>query len=128
MAKKFMYVCLGILALAGAYHLGAQYGRASIVDHTMTGVIAHNDLGVLLDNGEVWYSPSAGTWTLRTDLALPVPLAEVKFWQLGHLITNANELWVFTGSEWQYRGSPPGVSATQTSTWGEIKAEFGDCP
>jgi hypothetical protein len=29
--QKFMYVFLGIVALAVAFHLGAQYGSASIV-------------------------------------------------------------------------------------------------
>ena len=75
MAKRFMYVCLGLLALVLAFHLGARYGRAeTIVDQSSTGIVAMFTgragpaIDVLLDNGEVWsywigagweHSPSA---------------------------------------------------------------------
>ena len=52
MAKKFMYVCIGVLALAGALHLGAHSGSAGYVDHSRTGVVAYFRGTVLLDNGE----------------------------------------------------------------------------
>ena len=65
MAKRFMYVCFGILALVVAFHLGAQYGSASIVDHSTTGIVAAcyaNGHYVLLDSGEVWrFNLSYGT-------------------------------------------------------------------
>jgi hypothetical protein len=50
MAKKFMYVCLGMLALVLAFHLGAQYGQAEYVDHSTTGVIGAE----LSYNGDSW--------------------------------------------------------------------------
>ena len=34
-----MYVCLGVLALVVASQLGAQYGQADYVDHTMNGIV-----------------------------------------------------------------------------------------
>ena len=40
MAKKFMYVCLGILALVLAFHLGARYGEAGYVDRFADGMVA----------------------------------------------------------------------------------------
>jgi hypothetical protein len=36
MARKFMFVCVGILALTVAFLLGAQIGRAEYVDHSTT--------------------------------------------------------------------------------------------
>jgi hypothetical protein len=44
MAKKFMYVCLGILALAAAFHLRADRGEAALqcLDVAVaTGAIGH---------------------------------------------------------------------------------------
>ena len=58
MAKKFMYVCLGILALAIAFHLGArsaasyQTGFVSISKDS-TGFVA------LKDDGTVYYASGA---------------------------------------------------------------------
>ena len=40
MAKKFMYVCIGIMALAVTFHIGAEYGKASIADLSADGVVA----------------------------------------------------------------------------------------
>ena len=45
MAKKFMYVCLGILALTVAFHVGARYGQASSYGSDIAigvGNITHN--------------------------------------------------------------------------------------
>ena len=56
MAKKFMYVCLGILALV--FHPGVEYGVAAYVEHSSR-VSATGEGGsinyvtVLLDNGAV---------------------------------------------------------------------------
>jgi hypothetical protein len=55
MAKTFMYVCVGILALVAAFHLGARYGEAQTwVDHASGGIVAFHPSMVLLENGEVW--------------------------------------------------------------------------
>ncbi len=126
MARKFMYVCLGVLALAGAFHLGARYGSASVVDHGMTGIVAQQDHWVLLDNGETWgCSDETQEWSLY-DCQLPVPLSEVKFWQAHRIVTNDNVFWRCDSGTWVNLGTPPGLVPTQPTTWGEIKAEFGE--
>ena len=68
MAKKFMFACIGIMALAVAFHIGAEYGKASIVDHSTSGVVAlltGSGKQVLLDNGELWNfaTPEAVSYT-----------------------------------------------------------------
>jgi hypothetical protein len=126
MAKKFMYVCFGILALAAAFHLGARYGGASYVDQSASGIIALEADKMLLDNGEVWefhYSPFP-QWTDRSEYTPPVPLSDIKFWSATFLVTAANEVWYRHDGSWHNGGSPPGLVATQPTTWGEIKAEF----
>jgi hypothetical protein len=131
MAKKFMYVCLGILALVAAFHLGARYGRAdTIVDHSTGGIVAvYYRMGpavdALLDNGEVWSYYVGSGWEHTMGYDVPIATAEIKFWNLTTLVTASNELWSHSSSGWQDYGAPPGVTLTQPTTWGRIKAEFG---
>jgi hypothetical protein len=54
MARKVMYVCLGILALAGAFHLGASRGE------TQTGMFSGvcqvgGRLFAITDAGDLYY-------------------------------------------------------------------------
>ena len=130
MAKKFMYVCLGILALVVAFHLGAQYGGATIVDHSTTGIIASHREGskvaVLLEDGTVWGFDGT-SWHLSDD-APPVAPGEIKFYHGVYFVTYDNELWYKPPiGDWANHGTPPaGPTLTQPTTWGRIKAEFGD--
>jgi hypothetical protein len=136
MAKKFMFVCFGILALTVAFLLGAQYGRAEYVDHSGR-VVAY--LGgysgywqILLDNGEMWgYERHSGAWTPVSGgvFTCPVPISQIKF-VMGEeaAISLSDDLWYYdSGSQsWHNAGFPPGGVATQPSTWGQIKAQFKD--
>ncbi len=129
MAKKFMFACMGVLALTVAFHLGAQYGKAdTIVDHTATGIVAfESQLGpsVLIASGEVWFCDDSG-WRRESNLEPPVPVSQIRFWAPGAFVSTSDELWAYdwVANSWNNCGSPPGVVATQTSTWGQIKAEF----
>jgi hypothetical protein len=128
MAKKFMFVCIGIMALAVTFHIGAEYGKASIVDHGATGIIAASGLDVLLDNGEVWhfYGTYGKNWGPTYDYNPPVPVSEIKFWaDYRTLYTYANEVW-FYDNEWVNYGPPGGSALTHPTTWGKIKAEWGE--
>jgi len=128
-----MYVCLGILALTVAFHLGAQYGSASIVDHSTTGIVAegHSSLSgycVLLDNGQVWRAEldDSPGWIRLSTYDLPIPAMQVKFWPTPtHFYTVNNELWIYGISGWQNYGPPPDT-ATRSTTWSDIKARFGE--
>lgn len=37
----------------------------------------------------------------------------------------SNQLWLREGWQWVNKGTPPGLVATQSTTWGKIKAQFG---
>jgi hypothetical protein len=128
MAKKFMYVCFGILGLAVAFHLGALYGNASIVDHSMTGIIAShregNKVAVLLENDAVW-SFNGDSWNL-SNAQPPVAPGDIKFYHGIYLVTYDNELWYIAsaGGDWVNYGSPPaGPTLNRVTTWGRIKAK-----
>ena len=127
MAKKFMFVCVGLLALTAAFLLGAQFGRAEYVDHSTTGVVAGGGGNVLLDNGEVWYyDDSEFEWTHNPADNLPVPLSTIKFWAGRYYVDTANQMWRHDpDGSWFNCGTPPmGGIATQPSSWGSIKAQF----
>ena len=137
MAKKFMYVCLGILALTVAFHLGARQGSASFVDHTATGVIAlTSDNHVLLSTDEVWQYRGTPEnewvrWTCKGyPIELPVPVSAIKFWEVNSFLDIQDNLWIRRGCSdngedyWDNVGPPPGSMATNPSTWGKIKGKF----
>jgi hypothetical protein len=122
-------VCLGMLALVAAFHLGARCGSASIVDHSTTGIIAFDGYS-LMDNGDVWVWVSDDTgWNNASYLNPPVPISEIKFWRHDRFITFANEIWKYDEPMypgWHNYGPPGGATLTQSTTWGQIKAGFGE--
>jgi hypothetical protein len=134
MAKKFMFVCVGILALTVAFLLGAQFGRADYIDHTSTGVVACMGREVLIDDGTVWQNKGEFlVWEQALDFTLPVPVSQIRLWGgENSFVSTAGDLWVnhWTGPgqddyEWVNAGVPPyGRTRTQPSTWGSIKAQF----
>ena len=131
MAKKFMFVCFGLLALAVTFHLGAQYGQAGYVDHSTTGVVSAifdsvNWTAVLMDNGQVWRGDAGGRWEFQPRYSPPIPVSQVKFWGYYWVISENNDLWAAHSYDagWSNVGSPPGGVAVQPSTWGSIKAQF----
>ena len=101
MAKRFMFVCLGLLALAVAYHLGATK--------------AESGAGSPFVSLGAWTSSSGGTAVL---LALT---------EDGTLYWASPSHWPWDGwLDWQVWGQiPTGPTATQSTTWGHIKAELG---
>jgi hypothetical protein len=130
MAKKFMFVCVGILALTIAFLLGAQFGRAEYVEPSATGILAaseyYNRTYVLTDNGVFGWNEADRGWYLP-DNGLPMPVSQVKFLiHSGAFISKANDLWYYDGYAWVNEGPPPGGAPTPTepSTWGSIKARF----
>ena len=126
MTKRFMFVCIGILALTIAFLLGAQFGRAEYVDHSTSGLVAMTGTGALDESGKVWvWLTGYHAWQWYGE-QLPVPTSQVKFFLNSDMfISVSNEAWQKgeTGS-WVNYGPPPGMTATQSSTWGQIKATF----
>ena len=132
MAKKFMFVCVGLLALTVAFLLGAQFGRAEYVDHTTTGLIAACAEGpggffALGENGGLYEFMGRDRQWYDYGQSLPVPASEVKFFvSYNCFISVRNEAWYRDGlaEPWLNLGGPPGLTSTQSATWGSIKAQF----
>jgi hypothetical protein len=137
MAKRFMYVCFGIVALVVAFHLGAVRGGASSYGSDIAigiGTIGHNQQIPLP------YYPDGTQATQDECVWIVTP------WQLhsGHNSTlgfnckgKANRIVGFTQitiegtyydslARYLIIGVRGGASVAQQSTWGQIKAEFGE--
>ena len=139
MAKKFMYVCLGVLMLAAAFHLGARSGHAT----AQTGEIAiATDL---VYHGQQIPLPyySDGTQATESEctwVVIPTTL------QPDHGATNGfdcyahgNSYRVLTYRQWTVNGTfldgaarylaiavrGAGATSTQPTTWSRIRGEFG---
>jgi hypothetical protein len=137
MAKKFMYVCLGILALVAAFHVGARQGKAAGYSSDIavgTGLIGH---GVQIPLP--YYSD--GTQATEDEC---IWMVSPRLLHTGHNSTygfNCKALVDRTvyfrqvtahGTYWdstaQYLiiGIRGGATRVQPTTWGQIKAEFGE--
>ena len=66
-AKSFFYVCLGVLALGIAFHLGAQSAQGQVPGSTLVAASAvqGGPFFAFASNGEVYYlANSPGDWRL----------------------------------------------------------------
>jgi hypothetical protein len=143
MAKKFMFVCLGILALAGTS------GAVPVDAHSASGVAAQwaeaTAFGfhqvVLCTNGEIceiYYNEYSGTsphgsWTCGFSI-LPVPLADIVDWTparqnlLATITTRSGQLWIGNREVSTYPGYEPvpcaGSVPNQQNSLGGVKSLF----
>lgn len=75
MAKKFMFICLGILALMVAYSLGASNVDAQVSGASVVGVVnaAAGTTAIVTANGDFWARPGVpqathpASWTESGD-------------------------------------------------------------
>ncbi len=127
MAKKFAFVSIGILCLALSaligFHIGNQAAQAQTPALHSLG---HN--GWVLDSaGQVWNLTAANCWERMPAWDIPVPLADVKWWDNHALITQSEIAWRHdqsTGS-WINCGPWPGSPVpTSENTWGNTKEKY----
>ena len=66
MAKKFMFVCLGVFLLAVAFHLGAKSAQSSLAYQAKMFAVDDGVPYVMDEDGSIWYyNLSASTWVKR---------------------------------------------------------------
>jgi hypothetical protein len=128
MAKRFMFVCFGLLALALAYHLGAKNASAQAPPYHFVG------WGNLVVVGDQAWQLGAGGWTQRFPQDLPpVPPSTLVWWEdqprgAGGMIalTENGEGWSSGGpGGWVSVGFPPGgPTPTRQQSWGQVKAKY----
>lgn len=134
MAKRFFFLCAGVLCLAAAYQVGTESARAewdgSAAGSLVGGGFAAGGPWIAFTSaGEAWsITPGAG-WIRRVDADLPVPAAEVKFLdsngELFILITTGDDVWQFVdnGLGWfRIDSFPGGPISLPSESWGKVKA------
>src|SRR3989339_239791 len=93
MAKRFFYVCAGILMLAAAYHLGATRAESHAPGHSPVGCAAFWDastdmerIAVATADGDVYWadsdSPGGESW--MPGQPVPSPIVAFGGWGVGN--------------------------------------------
>ncbi len=129
MAKQFFYISIGILALAVAYHLIAVDPVEADWNTFAVGCFTGVD-------GNTWYSTSGEAWDVNgntlewypaEDEDLPVSTTQIELFGSHCFSTTSGDVWVFSGTYgWRMMQPFPscGGTATEKSSWGDIKREF----
>jgi hypothetical protein len=140
MAKKFMYVCIGIMALAVTFHLGARYSQATVQTPEIavaTDLIYHGQeipLPYYADTTQALEEEC--TWMVIPTALQPAHGVTYGFECYAH----GNSYRTLTYRQWTVNGTyvdgaarylviavrGSGPTSTRTSTWGKIKAEWGE--
>jgi hypothetical protein len=126
MAKRFFYVCLGILALAVAHHLGARSAQGQATQFRMVEelVAVVGDKVYLLDAANEPYG-----WKELPGLGLdlpPVPKNTIVSYSRngGTTVTESGEGWQKVSGTWVSLGFLPGVTGVENTSWGAVKARY----
>ncbi len=133
MAKRFFYVCAGLLCLAMSYHLGARSAGAQVAgslvagsyepDTSPCGVDASGNLWILERNSGEVYGPYALPHSGDV-VAVTASYTPGSFF--GTLLyTNGDAYHHENGQDWQYVGNVLArPTASRQSTWGLMKARY----
>lgn len=135
MAKKFFYVCAGILMLAWALAASAVPVDPNAPDGIAARFVGGDVVYVLCTSGEVhWHSLAPNpSWRLLDPYPAesPVPLSEIADWGVRSLVTFSGNIWV----AYQYSGNPPqwyllepvdcqGPVNSESESMGDVKSMF----
>jgi hypothetical protein len=122
MARKFFYVCAGMLMLALSYHLGANTAGAQSAQGVQFRVLDADQLYV--ESGGQDYYLTAQGWVAPSSLP-PVPVSSIV---AGHApyITQDGTGWWMDGyqNEWRSYHLPGGPIPAQRESWGQLKARY----
>ena len=129
MAKRFFYICGGLLCLVAAYQLGTESSDASIVDTTIAGgwivgaATEGNYFSILTADGSIYTVTAGGFEFVRT---IPISVGETAFF-LGDdegIVARNGDVWKSNGPEWINLGPPPGAISVQSDSWGSVKDRY----
>ena len=124
MAKRFMYVSIGVMCLVAAYQLGVERARAEWNASAPGQIVGGADDRWYTSAGECWYARPGG-WTREATLDLPIPANEVKFFDTVTLISTSDVAWTWGGASWTEIGPFPGGPVSQEArSWGSTKGRF----
>lgn len=132
MAKRFFYVCAGILLLTIAYQWGARSARAESLGVLVAGSFDPDTDALGIDgNGQMWMLSHNGA--RLGPLALPKQgtVVEATGANVGGTTFDANVLYadgdayVYDRSSWRFIGNVlGGATNTPKESWGALKARY----
>ena len=134
MAKKFFFVCAGLLALALTYHLGAQSVSAQGVGRYVVGSFDPDSDPLVIDSaGRMWMmgrANSPGVQVGPVPLPKPGTVLEATASVVGgtfeaFVLYDDGEAYHFDRSSWQYLGNvAEGATEAGRASWGSMKARY----
>lgn len=131
MARKFFYVCAGLLCLMLAYHLGARNATAQAGTGWFISGVGSGSAYVTTASGDVWrYVPGIG-WLNDLGNIFGAESGGRSIVSLipGEVVTSTGEVWFSSGGvpygQWINAGVPPlGPTSAQQETWGALKGRY----
>lgn len=122
--KRFAYACLGVLALAAAFHLGAITALSSTDCIELAEIDAAGEVACLVGSSVIRYGADHNFTTPLPRAGRVVALQP--YFESVFVLFADGELWSYysPANQWQLRGSAAcGLTAVDPSTWGRIKAQ-----
>lgn len=131
MAKKFFYVCAGILMLAGS--TSPAFTTTVDPDNPYGIAAVHDGPHYLCTDGHVYFfrhlEPPFG-WTPYPDYDVPIPVSEIAEWLFRSFTTHDGRYFTMTSNGWAEMGLdtepipciPPVQSDSQSM--GDVKSMF----
>lgn len=132
MARKFFYICAGILMLALSYHLGASSADAQAVGLGLVCRLAGTDMygseSFCTPNGDV-YQYWSGHWTKASNVFGGAPGGRtVVSYDSGVALASNGEVFfqpMMGYGPWSSRGFPVGGPVgTLQESWGQLKSRY----
>jgi len=126
-AKRFFFICAGILCLALAYQLGVRNAGAQVPGQNLVGYVgpAASEFAVVVDR--VVYKAANGLPLQPLAALPPVPGSSpvLTFASDNALLANG-DVYDWIGSGWRYKGNVLGGAPTPTTeqSWGQLKARY----
>jgi hypothetical protein len=122
-AKRFFFICAGILCLAFAYHLGARSASGEAYPTGPVECVGYSEhTAAAVINHELWRAEAGaldGTGTI------PSASRAVACGYDGVVLENG-EAWKWNGVSWGLQGTFPfsGPTPATQETWGSLKARY----
>jgi hypothetical protein len=127
MAKRFFYVCAGLLCLALTYHAGARNATAQAPAECF-GIDSERGAAVVV--GRMMYVRPLSPFTSPPTIPQPVPGTEavIACAPFSALLANGDVYhWTGEPTGWTYSGSVyPLATSAEQSSWGSVKARYRD--
>ena len=133
-AKRFFYVCAGLLCLALVYHLGAMNASAQAGGPFVVGSFDPDSDPLVIDSaGQMWMMGRANNPGVRVG---PVPLPKsgtvleatcsvVAGSFDGYVLYADGDAYMFNRTQWIFLGNVVGGPTPSTrETWGTVKSRY----